>query len=120
VKYYCKKCNAEIRLLTEGDKAQKDENGNVECRLCGDGIFADAPPEIMSIIPDYETPAQYEKRTGKAYPHNAPVWWKYAGGNKKWRTQSYSYAKRQSTVNNILIVIADSPVPPPVGWKPED
>jgi len=106
---FCNNCKTEFRFPAG---AWDDEN----CPVCGNN----APDYELIGIPDYETPAQYEKRTGEAYPHNAPVWWKYADSNKKWRTQSYSYAKRQSTVNNILIIIADSPFPPPVDWKPEE
>jgi hypothetical protein len=67
-------------------------------------------------IPDYETPEQYEERTGKAYPDNGLVWVLFEDG--KWEGRLYKTIRKNS--NNLFVVIADPPFPPPDGWKPEE
>ena len=62
---YCKYCKSEIKL-NEGIW-----NSDI-CPICGN----DNPEYGLVIIPDYETPEQYEKRTGKPYPDRGLVWCK--------------------------------------------
>jgi DNA-directed RNA polymerase subunit RPC12/RpoP len=112
MRYYCKRCNAEIRLPKD-EEAKRDENGDVLCPLCQDDIFSDEPPAIMSIIPDYETHIQYKKRTGKLPPDDTAVWVLFTDG--KWKLHYY----KQFKIIGGAIVIADPPVPPPDNWRPE-
>jgi len=104
VKYYCSSCKGTIML--EGAARLKSDS----CWLCMGGA---AKP-----IPDYETPEQYEKRTGKMLPYDAAVWWKYAGTQKKWRIIHLHSANKYKTEGELLIVCAQSPEPPPNDWSP--
>jgi DNA-directed RNA polymerase subunit RPC12/RpoP len=109
MKYYCKNCGSEFKLGERFD--EKDfEQGKMKCGLC----FS----SLLVPIPDYETPQQYEKRTGKAYPDNGLLWIKQ---NKDWLFCTYKAYKKAHEDSKKLskIVIADPPVPPPDGWKPE-
>jgi len=120
MKYYCKNCGTQ---LTVGDGL--DTRDYFE-----DGLFC--PFNIthgeMESIPDYETPKQYEKRTGKAYPDNGLVWYRMffthiPHGYYNWVIRTYSDAKRARDYckgkYQTAIVIADPPVPPPNNWRPE-
>jgi hypothetical protein len=71
----------------------------------------------MELIPDYETPEHYEKRTGKRCPDDIVVFHtsEELGENIEWETDFYFLARRMIT---SYIVIADPPVPPPDNWKP--
>ena len=113
MKYYCKTCESEYR--TE----QFDlEHPMGECLICNDC-------HNLLIIPKYETPKQYQQRTGKPYSDDGLVFFnfKIADKNKfEWSSDNYDYAKWY--INNHpqqehIIVIADPPVPPPDDWRPE-
>jgi hypothetical protein len=115
MKYYCKNCGSVI--ISDIWKPKIDE-----CKLCN-------APCIRTIvtIPDYETPQQYEKRTGNAYPDNGLVWVQYYNkGNygefDGWSVKTYLEAKKDIENYKLIykyIVITDPPVPPPKNWKPE-
>jgi hypothetical protein len=68
----------------------------------------------MEPVPDYESPAQYLKRTGKAYPDDGLVF-VYVHA---WWCDDFGSAKRYPA-NGISVVIADPPVPPPDDFVPE-
>jgi hypothetical protein len=70
----------------------------------------------MQPIPDYETPEQFEKRTGKPYPDNGLVWVKMF--KKTWECNRYDVARNVFTPVGHTVVIADPPVAPPDGWEP--
>jgi len=88
-------------------------------------------------IPDYETPEQYEERTGKVFPKNGLVWYRintslveyssdyssdYSIHWSDWFHDSYREAIRtgRRSKSEHQIVIADPPVPPPDDWRPYD
>ena len=77
----------------------------------------------MIPIHNYETPEQYEKRTGKLFPDNGVVWYKQDGPGANWDYGSFRKAKawqKSFPPDDIwIIIIADPPVPPPDNWKPE-
>jgi len=117
MRYWCPKCDSEIKL---GKNVTANEES---CPICCDNFFddfIDDEPQALLKLPDFETPAQYEERTGKKLSLKAPVYWKYAGGLKMWRTQSYGYALRQQKENDILIVIGNSPEIPPTDYVSEE
>lgn len=107
MRYYCKNCESEIRT-----EQFIPEN---KCAFCGSGK--------LLIIPDYETPAQYEKRVGKPYPDNGLVWHFFIP-LLEWYGRTLYRAQKEAD-NDLCfqyghIIIADPSVPPPEGWKPED
>jgi hypothetical protein len=128
MKYYCKKCGS-ILIIGEGIDATE---------LFEDGMLCpfDFTHGEMKPNPDYETPEQYEKRTGKPVSEDTAVWAKQTyisdWDNKKrlteWILTKYEAVKKikKSILENkfgsdaleIIAVIADPPVPPPDGWKP--
>ena len=114
MKYYCKECGT---VLEVGEGVNTKE-------FFEDGLFCyfDESHGAMGRIPDYETPEQYEKRTGKPYPDegivfvlendsDAPYWNMYEYG------EFYEAAGR--AIVNEIIVIADPPILPPDDWRPE-
>jgi hypothetical protein len=130
MKYYCEKCKTTSTIDDfliaqwikedadydgEGDWNHRWDGSRVLCDICSDEV-----DEVwMKCVPDYETPAQYEKRTGKLLSDEAAVWFKpeniYA--DFKWGICRYITAKR----NDIkTIVIADPPVPPSDDFVPEE
>jgi len=100
MRYYCKNCESELILTKEWAGY---------CPACGDG-------EIRKPIPNYETPEQYEKRTGSLLPDYAAVWVssKY---EESWELYYYSEAK--SVRNNDLILCVQGVNPPPDDWEQE-
>jgi len=137
MKFYCNNCGTEFRFQ---DGVWDDDN----CPVCGN----DNPDYELIGTPDYETPAQYEKRTGKAFPDNGAVFAQCAMRHKDknnsqcnlcwfsgtWELAHLRLAKdhvksaiaEMSEENGITeancgltIVIADPPVPPPDNWRPE-
>ena len=57
MKYYCPKCNCEFDI--------KGDQNLITCpTVNGLGDLCD---KDLVKLPDYETPAQYEKRTGKQW-----------------------------------------------------
>jgi hypothetical protein len=78
------------------------------------------------LIPDYETPAQYEKRTGKPVADNTAVFYikKIEGETHSgWliTTTDTPYFKFLKDMNRLLfVVIADPPTPPADDWRPEE
>ena len=100
MKYYCKNC--------ENTWEPGKRNGDIRydlmaCPFCKGG-------EVERHF-DYETPEQYEKRTGKSYPNDWLVFNLQLG---HWYPCDYQRIKE-----GRLVVIADSPVPPPDDWRPE-
>jgi hypothetical protein len=83
--------------------------------------------ELLLIpIPDYETPEQYEKRTGKPVSDDMAVWWRcksiisYLLDTWCWSSWSVDYYRNVKNMNDIQVIIADPPVPPPGDWMPEE
>jgi hypothetical protein len=80
-------------------------------------------------IPDYETPEQYENRTGKTVSDNTAVWTKQTyisdWDNKKrltgWILTKYEAVKKNKNSEALatIVVIADPPIPPPDDWRRE-
>jgi hypothetical protein len=106
-KCYCESCGTEFKFQ-EG--AWDDNN----CPVCGN----DNPDYLLIPIPDYETPEQYEKRTGKAFPDNGIVFVGFGTALDilEWEAYLWGVARRISQGRSV--VIADPPVPPPDNWKP--
>jgi len=115
MKYYCKNCKSEFTPGNEKLSLPPVNKPWVHCPFCEK---ADCEFEI---IPDYETPEQYEKRTGKPWPDNAPVWFmrddeKEFFGGGFWGVCRYKTAKE---VWDKIIVCVQCPNPPPDNWRPQ-
>jgi hypothetical protein len=111
VKYYCEKCRS---VFEPG--VLKMIDGVYSCPVC---------KKAMERIPYYETPQQYEKRTGKEFPKEGVVFFIYKNtstGNTFWAIDNYDYAKWYADNHpgyKHIIVIGDPPIPPPDEWRPE-
>jgi len=109
MKYYCKNCGS-ILIIPEGEHFSG-------CPVHGCNDPKKFDEENMVTIPDYETPEQYDKRTGKHYSGNGLVFWL---GENSWFSSDYNWvkAKAKLTGEEYLVVIADPPIPPPDDWSP--
>jgi hypothetical protein len=112
---FCNNCGTEFRFQ---DDIWNDDN----CPVCGN----DEPDYELITIPDYETPQQYEKRTGKKFPDSGAVWGYFEYKDKrlinKWKLSTLERVKHLyfQYVEEHNTVIADPPFPPPDDWKPEE
>jgi len=122
MKYYCKICGTEYNF--------KNDSYLISCRARTPDMMMDddSCDGTLELIPDYETPEQYEKRTGKAFSNNGLVWVRFRDRaedsfvkthDKRFYWLEYRFAQTHSFRANNLIVIADPPVPPPDDWRPE-
>jgi len=115
MQYYCPECKSEIKI--EFSDNPKD------CFICHS--------DKMIKLPDFETPSQYEKRTGKRW--QGAVWfgvdntWKFNGIRRTdWDIitvqdiDSRTGTKRvPAIIHNIYHLCATSPEPPPDNYVPE-
>jgi len=110
MRYYCKKCGCEIKTGI---------NGEIFGYSCPNPNCDET--QGMKLIPDYETPEQYEKRTGNACLDNVLAFfrWLYDDGYGKWAFGLYKGVIEDDRYTK-QVVIADPPVPPPNDWKPEE
>jgi len=117
MKYYCKNCDTEITLsrgvsiFCNGALTNPVKYFDGLCPICDE--------EIVEIH-DYETPEQYEERKGEHLPDNRLVWYKTESdveGGYDWKNWIYAFAKE---VKPKYIVVAEPPIKPPIGWKPEE
>jgi hypothetical protein len=80
---------------------------------------------IEELKPRWETPEQYQKRTGKLWPDNGAVYTLYEDNdsdNRWWFCESYYYASTGVCAGNRLVAIicATEAGPPPKDWEPEE
>jgi hypothetical protein len=107
MKYYCTLCRGVIEFGVVKNLSVITEK---RCCLCY--------KQTIVPIPDYETPRQYEKRTGREFSNEGAVWFRPKNGSADfvWGICRYITAKE---CGDRDIVIADPPVPPPDGWRPQ-
>jgi hypothetical protein len=69
----------------------------------------------------WETPEQYEKRTGEAWPDDWAVYTRIPIADIKAAIVSHARAKViQHDLPGVIIVCATEAGPPPEGWRPEE
>ena len=114
MRYYCPRCKSEYLVgekLTAGYCTMLEDTGEE----CG---------EILIKLPDFETPAQYENRTGKKLSTKAAVWIKCKNKegfinvryDNEARQNKYFYWNKYLDIEYILVV--NSPEPLPDSWRP--
>jgi len=108
MRYWCPECKSEYVV---GEKPTPGyctmvEDGGEECG------------EILVKLPDFETPEQYEKRTGAEYGDDWLVWVNDMPNDPQgWRVDYYKNALDDQ---RYQIVCVQSPEPPPDDWRPEN
>jgi len=111
MKYWCPECKSEYVVgekPTPGYCTMLDDELEDDGEECG---------EILVKLPAFETPSQYEKRTGKKW--NGAVWQRVIIGRENgWtRWDARRYPEHFKSENQILC--AASPEPPPYDYVPE-
>ena len=123
MRYWCHECKSEINIGE--DVASPDEG---YCPVCSDWDM-DEHPAVLEEIPQYETPEQYEKRTGKKW--NGAVFYRCINDDceevefTEWEIGGYIDIDPNDYpfcvgCESILAVCAQSSEPPPDDWKPEE
>ena len=100
-RYWCKVCQTELNTEVEYDFyscPSCQENGNYSI--------------LLEAIPEWETPKQYEARTGKKLSDDAAVWYMC---NTKTTWELFYYVEAMDRAGKI--VVANSPHPPPEDWE---
>jgi NAD-dependent SIR2 family protein deacetylase len=117
----CNWCNS----VFYEDYIVEEEDEKEACPLCGkNGYLMDIQPEDDK--PYWETPYQWEKRTGKEWKHNWAVYcYTHDCSNAKdeWRVMSYRAALERyycHFTNGIKLVVVATEAAPPDGWRPEE
>ncbi|MCL2410048.1 MAG: hypothetical protein FWC97_00250 [Treponema sp.] len=113
---YCKHCKSEITSNTNWRHGE-------DCPIC-----RHERDYVKSLVtpPDYETSAQYEKRTGKKLSDLAAVWIRIKNISAEpdfWLLDTLFEAKKFLAEEFDLgraIVVAYTPEPPPGEWEPSE
>jgi hypothetical protein len=83
-------------------------------------IIKEAIAELKAP-PRWETPEQWEKRTGKAWPDDWATYVRLIFAKHGWDPYRYITAKSfQLSHPGTIVVIATEAGPPPDGWQPEE
>jgi len=109
MRHYCKDCGTINEI---GEKVNTKD-------FFEDGLYCWYCREFRPLkrIPDYETPEQYQKRTGKDLPDIGLVWVKDGVADEEgWRSDLYGNA---SDDRREYIVCVSGPLPPPNDWRPK-
>ena len=118
MRYYCESCEFEFYY------SQGTILGSTRCPMCEHDME-------MQLIPEWETPKQYEKRTGKKW--NGAVWYRYkyvddgVNGGIDWSRWYPKTAEEASFFpydsiykkTEVQCICANSPEPPPDDYMPE-
>jgi hypothetical protein len=81
--------------------------------------------KALQFLPaGYETPEEYEERTGEAWPDNLAVYALYENndGEKKWVCGIHGIERKRAIKHkkSKMIVIAAEREPPPDDWRSEE
>jgi hypothetical protein len=75
--------------------------------------------ELLESPPRWETPEQWEKRTGEKWPDKGPVWERFIWWPEppvySWNLKEHWLAKPEERI----VVCATEAEPPPDEWRPE-
>jgi hypothetical protein len=127
MKYYCKCCESEITTKRLELPV---------CPICLNATILLHQPALADIrrleteaqrlrlieVPAWETPEQYERRTGKKWQDDWAVYALYENndGERRWFWGGCGRERRKGENGNTRkIVCAAEAGPPPDGWEPE-
>ena len=103
MRYWCPECKSEIN--TEVILYERDG-----CPFCAYGC--------QERLSDFETPTQYEKRTGKKW--NGAVWYKSITA-KEWEAVDMTAIEiKGGYLEGYIHLCANTPEPPPDDFVPEE
>jgi hypothetical protein len=104
VKYYCNRCKSELY-----DPSGINPFYDIPCPRCS---------SFLIPIPSFETPEQYEERTGKAWPDNGAVYFRRGrpGDDVEWGVCRWVSARR----DHDICAVATEAGPPHDGWMPDE
>ena len=108
--YWCGFCKSEFY---PGEVFKTKDYELDGCPLCGS--------VTVEKIPSYETPEQYQKRTGKEW--QGAVWFRYKmkHGWCAWYAETSKDPEYASLLQiKVQILCASGPNPPPDDWRPEE
>ena len=100
MRYWCEICETEFNF---NEKFRKYEIRK-KCPCCKAGS------RLFHKLPDYETPKQYERRTGKKW--RGLAWLKYPKEAKEWNCVIFNEKQESVMDDRILFLCAASPEPP--------
>jgi hypothetical protein len=99
-------------LLSEYITRKDDDD-----RICD--VYAEIKRAIEVLEnPCWETPEQWEKRTGEPWPDEAAVYIRAADGSSSWIVKQYLDVKIHNWLVPITIICATEAGRPPDNWKP--
>ena len=108
--YYCGNCGVEFRNILRADYTV--------CPFC-------KHKGLVQAIPNFETPEQYEARTGKPWPNDAPVWCLMDTVLINWHLTYFRETEDGRLYINghyigiKAVICAQGPEVPPDNWRPE-
>jgi DNA-directed RNA polymerase subunit RPC12/RpoP len=127
MRYECERCGSIFIVGKQGFFEEdfltaKPSSKTANKCPCGEG-------RLIKIL-DFETPEQYEARTGEAWPDNGAVYYLCVVGKNdepvitnEWRTHTWSELKNHKPKiagYRLKVICATEAGCPPDGWKPEE
>jgi hypothetical protein len=111
------KCNwCESVFYEDYIRVDEDEE---QCPVCGEkGYLMDIPEREEK--PRWETPEQWEKRTGEPWPDSWAVYVRQADGSSPWIVKQYLDVKITKWLVPITIICATEAGTPSDDWRPEE
>jgi hypothetical protein len=103
-----------IELLNEAYHALAINHEDAEALAYIDKAIAELK------TPCWETPEQWEKRTGKKWPDNWPVFFEYGENTHEWYVDLLKRVKHERVIKIGRIYIFTEAGPPPADWKLEE
>ena len=132
MRYWCSKCKSELILdnalvnqwVAEDAEYKGDHEWNykwegerVLCDICTNH-YSDIE-YWMERIPDFETPEQYEKRTGKVWNGAVFTHCNNIECDSDCKYRGWGVGEEYGCLDRPTILCAQSPEPPPDGYVPE-
>jgi hypothetical protein len=69
--------------------------------------------------PRWETPNQWQKRTGKAWPDTWPVFFEYGENTNQYHIDRLEKVKNERVLKIGRVCVFTEAGPPPNNWRPE-
>jgi hypothetical protein len=115
MKYHCVHCDITIKYPENRFLFLSEDSGMGRCVSCG--------MDTMKPISDYETPAEYEARTGKKLSASAHVWVRCKTNHDVHSIRYRNLRDGKAFIGclwcDVDAVLIGCPEPPPDDWKGE-